>query len=238
MSELSSRHALDLVTVSSDITLVAEKFGRTDMGVALLQNVILFEDLEKLQEEAQSISINDFHYHHTPSQDDFGVEYEENYWSYSFNYERKDQANIDSLPTIRALATAVENLLTKDLGSHFQRLRRWRVDELSIRHFDTSPGVGFHRWPARNAGAIAIAAIDGAGELQARDIYKRKALLPVEPGDVVLIRGNNLYSPNDPPKFMPEYSVTNVDPEGFTTLVIQPKAIANQSEQDDTDFDI
>lgn len=223
MSEQSAEHILGLSTISSDIMHAKERLGRTSVGVALLQNVIPPKHLSRLQQEIQEVPIETMTDKHAASRDEYDTEFVQNYWSYHLSLESSDSSTLNSFQRLRSLARAVNNLVSLDIGEHYQRLRTWQSNKLSVRLYDRQDGIGYNRFPASYQGIVAVASIDGDSELHARDDYGRSAMVTVEPGDIVLIRGSNLFSSNDPPMFVPDYSVKNIEPGGHTALILYPK---------------
>lgn len=223
MSEQSAEHILSLSTISFDITHAKDRLGRTSVGVALLQNVIPSKHLSRLQEEVQEIPIETMVDQHSIARDEYNTEFVQNYWSHDLSVERSDCSPMEPFQRLRSLARAVENLINLDLGEYYQRLRTWQTDNLNVRIYDRKDGVGYNRFPTPYQGLVAIASINGDSELHAHDDYGRSTMAVVEPGDIVLIRASNMFSSNDSPMLVPDYSVQNIDTSGHTAVILYPQ---------------
>lgn len=220
MSEIYPENILNLAIVPSDISTATEHLYRRNIGVALLQNVIPIHDVVRIREEVQSIPIETMDDHHTITSSTRRKDFIKNYYEYSLDQKNNDSTLLEEFPRLRALARSVANLVSKDFSDYYQRLQTWQADELKIRHYDRKEGIGYNNFPAHYLGLVAITAINGESELYSHDDYGRQSLLLVEPGDLVLIRSNHLFSPNDPPMFMPEYSTTNISSKEHTVVIM------------------
>jgi alkylated DNA repair dioxygenase AlkB len=221
MSEATPAKKYNLLTVPSDIKKAAEELGRDAPGAALLQSVISPEHLAALQAEVAGISITEYEDVHRTVGNKRNVPVTENYWQYGLDRPRGDEAEQQELPHLRHLAKSVQNLVQWDLGEHFQRLKRWDVNDSDIQYYDRAEGLSYHYDHSRYWGAVAIATLEGESEFLVRKYDRLSALFCVAAGDIVIMRGSNLLTPDDDAADLPEHSVQNVALGGRKAFVMR-----------------
>ncbi len=220
MSEINESLRFNLATVPSDISTAIEKLGKNASGAALLQNIISAEDLEALGQEVASIPTEDLRDVHNVKTNKRGAKVPQNYWAYALRTDRGDQTRVDQLPLLKELSHSLTHLITTDIAKPYARLKQWAPTEQAV-HKYSKEGLGFHFDPVRYWGVIAIANLQGEREFHVRENGQLLSIFSTAPGDVILMRGANLYSSSDSAIYLPEHSVQNVGDDGGTSFMIR-----------------
>lgn len=222
MTEIAHTSRFDLRVTQGDITRVTGELGKHASGAALLPNIIPADFLEQLAAEVDAIPQGSMRDVHEVTVNKRNIPVEQNYWAYALRLDRGDQAPADELPLLMGLTQSLKRIVTEDLSGPYARLRTWSPTEMAVHRYDRPLGLGRHFDPDHYQGVVVVANLAGESEFHVHEGKKRlRTLIPTQPGDVVIMRGANLFSSSDDTGYLPEHSVENVGPDGRTSFMLR-----------------
>lgn len=189
----SLRHALDLDVTAEKLRGIEQSLGQTGLGAFPIHEVLNPDQLALMQQEISDPQRVSWRSGHDDYINQRGMRIIQNHDSFALKLHRGDQAIVNNVPAMKALAQNIEEFI-QALSTHFPNLANWQADEMSLhRYDDPEVGLSFHKDNLRFTGLIAVLTLEGESDFAVKDTDGNVVTFPVGEGDLMLTRATNLY---------------------------------------------